>query len=84
MTNQEIIDKVNLWQNAGFVHPLTCGKNNNHLNLEPKEINDSQVVLVCPNCDYTQDWIPDYVLTSYVRVRLEAMKRVEGPEQEKG
>lgn len=80
MINQQIIEKVNLWQSAGFVHPLTCGKNSSHLNLVPEERND-KVVLACPNCNYVQDWIPDYVLTTYVEVVREAMKRAEKPKR---
>ena len=74
MTNQQIIAKVNLWQNAGFVHPLTCGKNSLHLNLVPEE-RDGKVVLVCPNCDYVQDWVPDHVLTNYVEAVQAAINR---------
>lgn len=61
MTNQQIIDKVNLWQNAGFVHPLTCGNNSQHQNLAAKEIN-GKVILFCLDCDYIQNFIPECVL----------------------
>lgn len=61
MTNRQIIGKVNLWQNTGFVHPLTCGKDSQHQNLVPKEVK-GKVVLRCLDCDYIQDRIPDYVL----------------------
>ena len=80
MTNQQIIEKVKLWQNAGFVHPLTCGKNSLHLNLVPEERN-KKVVLICPSCNYVQDSIPDYVLTTYVEVVKAAMKRAEEPKK---
>ncbi len=61
MTNEQIIKKVSLWQNAGFVHPLTCGNNSQHQNLVAKEV-DGKVVLSCLDCNYIQNHIPDYVL----------------------
>lgn len=65
MTNKEIIVKVNQWQNAGFVHPLTCGNDSQHQNLVPKE-KDGKVILICLDCAYTQKWIPPVVLSDYV------------------
>lgn len=80
MTNKQVVDKVNLWQNAGFVHPLTCGKNSRHRDLVPEE-RRGKVVLTCPNCDYIQNWIPDYVLTNYVEVVQAAMKKADEPKK---
>ncbi len=74
MTNQQIIDKVNQWQNAGFVHPLTCGKDSQHQDLVPKEV-DGKVVLSCSDCDYVQDWIPEEVLSNYVERMKEIMPK---------
>ena len=65
MTNQKIIEKVVQWQNAGFVHPLTCGNDSQHQDLVAKEL-DGKVVLHCLDCDYVQDWIPEEVLGNYV------------------
>lgn len=65
MTNQEIINKVNEWQNAGFVHPLTCGNSSLHRDLVPEE-RECKVILVCLDCDYVQDWIPNHVLGNYI------------------
>ena len=65
MTNQEVIERVNLWQNTGFVHPLTCGNDSQHQNLIAKEF-DGKVLLTCVDCDYIQDWIPPEVLSNYV------------------
>jgi len=74
MTNQQIIDKINQWQNAGFVHPLTCGNDSQHQDLVPKEV-DGRVVLSCSNCDYIQDWIPEEVLSNYVERMKEIMPK---------
>lgn len=34
LTNDEIIDRINAWQSAGFLHPLTCMESK-HGNLMP-------------------------------------------------
>ena len=65
VTNQQIIEKVLQWQNAGFVHPLTCGNDSRHQDLLAKEL-DGKVVLYCLHCNYVQDWIPEEVLSNYV------------------
>lgn len=65
MTNQQIIAKVNQWQNFEYVHPLTCGNESRHENLVPKEVN-GKVILFCIECRYTQDHIPTLVLSNYV------------------
>ena len=61
MSNEEIIKRVNSWQNAGFVHPLTCGNSSKHDNLYP-DIENGKVILRCPNCKYTQSNIPPSIL----------------------
>lgn len=38
-------------------HPLTCGNDSTHGLLMPMQIGYG-VKLVCPDCDYTQDWSP--------------------------
>ena len=57
----KIVDAVNAWQSAGFVHPLTCGNDSRHRPLVPQEDGDSDVVLVCLDCDYRQTNIPAVV-----------------------
>ena len=49
MPNEEIIKRVNAWQNAGFIHPLTCRWKSSHRNLIPLEVN-GKVVLRCLDC----------------------------------
>ena len=58
--NRDIIQAVNYWQNCKGVHPLTCGNDSNHSILKPQE-KDGKVVLVCPDCDYVQDYIPEHI-----------------------
>lgn len=65
MTKAELIKKITEFQHNSAFHPLTCGNDSSHHPvLEAKEIN-GKILLVCPaeNCGYTQDWIPEYVLT---------------------
>lgn len=61
MTNELKIDRIRAWQNAGYVHPLTCGVSSLHENLDPVE-KDGNVILRCPTCGYEQTWIPEVCL----------------------
>jgi len=67
----EHIEAIEAWQKDPCVHSLTCGKNSLHklpqiaITHEPESPGDTNVSLICPNCDWTQDWIPDIVVTSY-------------------
>jgi len=55
MNNQEKIEAIKKWQNCGFVHPLTCGRDKCEEKLEPIEnyITD-EISLICPKCGYEQ------------------------------
>lgn len=61
LTNEQIIERVNAWQNAGFVHPLTC-INSKHPNLIPF-VDGKKVKLKCTKCSYVQENIPPSILT---------------------
>lgn len=61
ITNQLIINAVQVWQMTDCFHPLTCGKDSSHQNLIAIEINN-KVVLKCPDCDYIQTNIPPSLL----------------------
>lgn len=58
---QKVLERLIKHQAFGFMHPLTCGNNSAHI-LTPKII-DNKVTLVCPDCDYVQDYIPEFFLT---------------------
>jgi len=66
-TIEKIIERVNAWQDAGFVHPLTCLYHSDE-NLFPV-IENGKVVLKCPHksknrkCKYVQEHIPPSILT---------------------
>lgn len=66
------------WQLCGSMHPLTCGTKQKHEHMDLAEvltnpthdilrpdIRDGAVVLVCPTCDYVQEWIPEIVTGPY-------------------
>lgn len=76
MTKEEIIKAIEKHQNAGCVHPLTCGNDSTHKDLVAKEVN-GKVILVCDDCDYTQD-IPSYVLefSPYLDDRIKQMSQL--------
>ena len=61
--NKDILEAIRKYQECGTVHPLTCGNDSMHRNLEGKEIND-KVVLICLDCDYIQTYIPTFVLSA--------------------
>ena len=56
--SEDTISKIEKYQSYHLVHPLTCGNDSCRDDLYATK--DS---LCCPSCDYTQDWVPDYVLT---------------------
>jgi len=66
---EKILEKVRAWQACEYVHPLTCG-HGCHTNLEPV-VQDNGVILVCPDCDYTQDWIPTVVLEDGILEKMD-------------
>ena len=40
-------------------HPVTCGKDSNHGNLYPAFDLSGKVLLMCSDCDYTQEYVTD-------------------------
>lgn len=62
-TNEDIIRIVTKWQDAGFVHELTCRVDSLHAALVPIE-KGGKVVLECPTCGAAQEEIPAVVLGS--------------------
>ena len=60
MDYEDIIDRVIEYQNDKAKHQLTCGNNSDHTPLIPMLIGE-KVVLVCIDCDYQQENIPDII-----------------------
>lgn len=61
MTNAQIIAAVYRWQSDPRLVPLICCVGSKHRNLQPIQV-EGQVILVCPDCDFRQDYVPDVVL----------------------
>ena len=82
MTNKEIIEAVIHWQTKLPVHQMTCvNDSQNHGILMPREDSETnQVILVCPDCDYVQTWIPEVVKNcksqERVRITTDSMKSI--------
>lgn len=77
LTADDIVERVNAYQNSSIAHPLTCGVDSNHDNLEPvKTVPDNRVVLICPTCKQVQTNIPREVLLAYSMLQ-EAQKAME-------
>jgi len=77
-----LLDAIEAWQGDPNLHPLTCGSDNcDHVSLvgKVKTINDvlnissqkgATIFLKCPECDYTQDFVPDCVYNWYIGTHL--------------
>ena len=56
-----VLQRIRDHQGNGRYHPLTCGKNSAHMlqgQILPHSRAQSRVILVCPDCDYRQNYIP--------------------------
>lgn len=51
---QDQINHIDEYQHAGIVHELTCANGHGALVAEAAGLS-------CPQCEYTQDWVPDGV-----------------------
>lgn len=70
-TPQQVL-ALNRWQEAGTVHPFTCGSGDRmdfaHVAYANRNGGDfGQLVAtargwICPACSYTQDWAHDFML----------------------
>jgi len=49
-----ITAQFNQWQDCGYVHPLTCGKNSDHGALEAKSEGPDALIVECPLCEWSQ------------------------------
>lgn len=76
MTNKDKIEKIEKWQKSPYTHELTCGEYDCQGILEPIEL-DNKVVLVCPECNYTQSYIPECVYNIDYKQFEDIYKRFE-------
>lgn len=57
----DCVEITNQHQANRYIHPLTCGVDSRHENLEARQVGDT-VLLFCPDCVYIQKWIPGVVM----------------------
>lgn len=57
LSNRERMNRIRFWQKVAFFHPLTCGNDSRHRELEPREV-DGKIELFCLDCDYVQKSFP--------------------------
>lgn len=55
--NDEYVRGLNEYQQAGWMHPYTCGNDSRHALLVATTDG-----WVCPDCDYTQTWAHDFTV----------------------
>lgn len=67
----EILESVRDWQNNSQVEPLVCANDACGEHLDGK-LAKGKVVLACPLCGYTQGWVPDAVISSFLRQKKQA------------
>jgi len=62
LNNRVKLEKITQWQLNPDKHPLTCGNDSSHILHGKVDPETNTVILVCPECDYVQETIPDVVL----------------------
>lgn len=77
---QENMRAVLDWQAAGFVHPLTCGKDSSHADLLPSVTRDGDLELCCVTCNYRQTFIPPSVVSPETKIYLDKMRKALNPD----
>ncbi|MBC8427425.1 MAG: hypothetical protein H8D97_00890 [Proteobacteria bacterium] len=61
-TSDEIIAAVTKWQSLIGVPHLKCGENNSHQPLICLKNCNNDAYLICLDCNYTQNHIPEVVI----------------------
>lgn len=61
--NKNIIDKINAWQDFGYVRPLVCKRTGKRLQPSINK-RTGRVCLYCPESNFVQIKIPNIVLQS--------------------
>ncbi len=68
---QDIVDRLNAIQTAGFLHPYTCGECRSDLIATTDGWKCSEV-----GCDYTQDWAHEPPTLDRIVTHLDALKKM--------
>ncbi len=77
MATMENMKAIIEWQTAGFVHPLTCGKDSSHPDLLPTVDDHKFLSLVCTavGCCWKQDFIPECCVSNPKQPHWEETKK---------
>lgn len=75
--NKTILKALDWFQNRAFVHPLTCGLDSTHRILVGGETEEGKLYMECPDCDYMQFWVPDFVWEIYLSQMSMAVTNVQ-------
>lgn len=61
--NKELLEAIRKYQSCPFVHELTCGNDSGHTPLKGIVVR-GEVILICPDCEYKQEHVPNFVWTA--------------------
>jgi hypothetical protein len=69
----EQVESINGYQESGYMHPFTCGRENCRWTLKAAED-----ALHCPNpeCTYTQDWVHPFMADGSWKKQQEEVQKV--------
>ncbi len=61
--SQKVVETINNFQRLDNFHPLTCGSGNRKGHADGEGILvATKDGLICPFCDYKQNWIPEIII----------------------
>lgn len=75
MNLTKVQKRINLYQENPVFHELTCGNNSKHGTLKAQIIGD-KVVLICPDCEYIQTYIPDFFFNDQFEIEYNKQKEL--------
>lgn len=55
------VESINAFQQAGIMHPFTCGNDGCRARNNSPELVASRSGLRCEHCGYTQDWVHGFM-----------------------
>lgn len=59
--NEILLERIRKWQEEPVFHPLTCGVDSKHALLKGV-VEGNKVILLCPDCNYKQSYLPKLFL----------------------
>lgn len=57
----EQVESINAFQQAGAMHPFTCGSDECRAQHVEGVLVATRAGLHCPHCSYTQDWVHGFM-----------------------